>query len=216
MPSVAQQIGDLHLARELDGKRREFAQVVRYFLLGRHGAAHAADLAAALVADISSVHITSRFSTPKRPALDIKSIPASDSRFLKGLSTPAPILDALTIARRLKGVVPYEMTFTGYPVPMAIERRAEWLPYFAGFCSKALHTAQWLSSSVCQQPLVARALCKARTERGSINAADVPSFARPLCQPEQCNDDQQDVVAAVVGVEVDAATEMKGGRECLA
>jgi hypothetical protein len=45
MPSVAQQIGDLHLARELDGKRRDFAQLVRYFMLGRAGAANDADLA---------------------------------------------------------------------------------------------------------------------------------------------------------------------------
>jgi hypothetical protein len=43
--TIAQQIGDLHLARELNGKRRDFAQVCRYFMLGRTGAANAADLA---------------------------------------------------------------------------------------------------------------------------------------------------------------------------
>src|SRR5689334_11858866 len=42
--TIAQQIGDLHLARELDGKRREFAMVAKYLLLGK-GAFVAADLA---------------------------------------------------------------------------------------------------------------------------------------------------------------------------
>jgi hypothetical protein len=46
-------------------------------------------------------------------------------------ATSTPVLGALSIARQLRGVVPYATSFVNCPVPLAIERRTAWLPYFA-------------------------------------------------------------------------------------
>ena len=45
--TIAQQIGDLHLAKDYDDRRRDFIKLVKYRALGRTGPAEAAHLAIA-------------------------------------------------------------------------------------------------------------------------------------------------------------------------
>lgn len=70
-------------------------------------------------------------------------------------ATTAPILGALTVARRLRGLVPYATSFRGCPVPMAIEYRDAWLPQFQAADVAACTLYRALTTPIGHRPAAA-------------------------------------------------------------